>query len=172
MKLALADFELDVRPGTVEDVPLLLSFIRSMAEYEKLSVSATEETLRESLFGERAAAHTLLAFVDNEPVAYVVYFFSFATMVGKRGLWLDDLYVTPEYRRKSIAKALMAYLANLAIENECARFEWIVLDWNRSAIDFYGELGANILDDWRICRLDEDQLPDLAKQLVKVHGSE
>lgn len=172
MKLAVADLEVEVRPGTVDDVPLLLSFIRSMAKFEKLEVSATEKTLRESLFGDRPAAHTLLAFVDGEPVAYVVYFFSFATMVGKRGLWLDDLYVNPDFRGKGIAKVLMAYLADLAIQNECARFEWMVLDWNQSAIDFYQGMGATVLDDWRICRFDEEELAGVAKQLVRVDRGE
>jgi GNAT superfamily N-acetyltransferase len=168
MKLAVANLEVDVRPGTVDDVPLLLSFIRSMAAFEKLEVHATEETLRESLFGDRPAARTLLAFVDGEPVAYAVYFFSFATMVGKRGLWLDDLYVIPDFREKGIAKALMAYLADLAIQNDCGRFEWMVLDWNQTAIDFYQKMGATVLDDWRVCRLEDGELAAVAKQHVPV----
>lgn len=170
MRIATTELEIDVRPGTADDIPLLLSFIRAMAEFEKLEVQATEETLRESLFGERPAAHTLLAFVDGKPAAYVVYFFTFATMVGKRGLWLDDLFVNPEFRGKGVAKALMAYLADLAIRNGCGRFEWMALEWNRSAIDFYRRLGATVLDEWRICRLDEDQLPGVAGQLVRVDG--
>jgi GNAT superfamily N-acetyltransferase len=137
MKLAATDLEIEVRPGTVEDVPLLLSFIHSMAKFEKLEVYATEKILQEALFGERPAAHTLLAFVDRRPAAYVVYFFSFATMIGMRGLWLDDLFVHPDFRGKGIAQALMAYLADLAIENKCGRFEWMVLDWNETAIAFY-----------------------------------
>lgn len=168
MKLAVTDLEIEVRPGTVDDIPLLLSFIQSMAEFEKLEVTATEEILRDSLFGERPAAHTLLAFVDDRPVAYVVYFFNFATMVGKRVLHLEDVFVIPDFRRKGIARALMAYLADVAIQNKCGRFEWIVLDWNRSAIDFYKDLGVTVLDDWRICRLDEDKLASVAEQLVRV----
>lgn len=168
MKLALSDLEIEVRAGTVNDVPLLLSLIRSMAQFEKLEVTATEDILRGSLFGDYPAAHTLLAFVDGRPAAYVVYFFTFATMVGKRGLWLDDLYVDPDFRGKGIAKALMGYLADLAMNSKCGRFEWMVLDWNKSAIDFYRSLGATVLDDWRICRLDEDDFARPAKQLVRL----
>ncbi len=168
MRLVVTDLEIEIRPGTINDIPLLLSFIHSMAEFEKLEVFATHEILKESLFGEHPAAQTLLAFVDGRPAAYAVYFFTFATMVGKRGLWLDDLFVDPGFRGKGIAKALMAYLANLAIKNKCGRFEWMVLDRNKSAIDFYQGLGATLLDDWRICRLDEDDFTGVAEQLVEV----
>ena len=168
MKLGVTDLEIEVREGTVEDVPLLLAFIRSMAEFEKLAVTATEELLRESLFGNRPAAHTLLAFVDGTPVAYAVYFFTFSTMAGKRGLWLDDLYVNSEFRGKGIAKALMAYLADLALKNKCGRFEWSVLDWNKRAIDLYRGLGAIVLDDWLICRLDEAKCARVAEKLVRL----
>ncbi|MDP6356254.1 MAG: GNAT family N-acetyltransferase [Planctomycetota bacterium] len=167
MKIAVSDFEIEVRSGTVEDVPLLLSFIRKMAEFAKLEVAATEETLKESLFGDNPAAQTLLAFADGVPVAYATYFFTFASMVGKRGLWLDDLFVNPEFRRRGIARALMAYLADVAVQNNCGRFEWIVLDWNKSAIDFYQGLGATVLDDWRICRLDEDGFAGIAERLAR-----
>ena len=168
MRFSASDVEIEVRAGTIEDVPLLLSFIHSMAEFEKLEVTATEEILRESLFGDRPAAHTLLAFVEGRPAAYAVYFFTFGTMVGKRGLWLDDLYVVPDFRGKGIAKTLMAYLAGFAIENQCGRFEWMVLDWNSSAIDFYQGLGATVLDNWRLCRLNEEKLSSVAQQMVRV----
>jgi GNAT superfamily N-acetyltransferase len=170
MKIRASDMEIEVRPGTVRDLPLLLSFIQSMAKFEKLEVHATEETLRNSLFCERPAAYTLLAFVNGRPAAYVVYFFSFATTVGRRGLWLDDLYVAPEYRGKGIAKALMGYLADLAIQNQCRRFEWMVLDWNKTAMDFYEGMGAGVLENWRICRLEGDDLAHVAERLVKVEG--
>lgn len=168
MRLGATNLDVEVRSGTVDDVPLLLSFIRSMAEFEKLEVTATEESLRESLFGSRPAAHTLLAFVDGRPAAYVVYFFTFATMVGKRGLWLDDLYVSPEFRGKGIATALMRYLADFAINRECVRFEWMVLDWNKSAIGFYRKLGAAVLDDWRLCRLGRAGMDRVAGQSTRV----
>ena len=172
MRLTATDLEIEVRTGTVDDVPLLLSFIRSMADFERLEVTATEEILRESLFGDRPAAHTLLAFVAGRPAAYVVYFFTFATMLGKRGLWLDDLYVSPEFRGKGIGKALLAYLADLAIENKCGRFEWMVLDWNKSAIDFYQSVGATVLDDWQIWRIDERDLVNVAKRLLRVEDGD
>jgi GNAT superfamily N-acetyltransferase len=167
MKLAAKDLEIEVRPGTVEDIPLMLSFMRSMAEFEKLQVTATEQSLRESLFSRDPAGYTLLAFVDGGPAAYAVYCYTFASMVGKRVLWLDDLYVEPDFRGKGIASALMAYLADIAIRNKCGRFEWMVVDWNAPAIAFYAGLGATILDEWRICRLDGESLASLAERLVR-----
>lgn len=168
MKLAARELEIEVRPGRVEDVPLLLSFIHSMAEFEKLEVHTTEEILEESLFGDRPAACALLAFVNDTPVAYVIYFFSFSTMEGRRGLWLDDIFVEPGFRGRGIASVLMAYLADLAIQNECGRFEWAVLDWNERAIGFYQGMGATILEEWRICRLNDKQLPAIAQRLERL----
>jgi GNAT superfamily N-acetyltransferase len=103
---------------------VLLEFIRAMAAVEKLTVSATEDSLRAALFGEAPAAHALLAFVGSTPIAYCTYCFTFATMVGKRVLWLDDLFVDPAFRGKGMGQALMAYLANIAVQNQCGRFEW------------------------------------------------
>jgi GNAT superfamily N-acetyltransferase len=166
MLLRANGLEVVVRPGTIDDVPLLLDFIRSMAAFERLTASATEQSLRDSLFGAEPAARTLLAFVDGKPVAYSTYFFTFASMVGRRGLWLDDLFVDPAFRDKGIGEALMAYLADVAVRNGCARFEWMVLDWNESAIGFYRRLGATLLDGWRVCRLDEAQLLHVARKLA------
>ena len=132
----------------------------------------TEDILRESLFGENPAARTLLAFAGDKPAAYVVYFFTFGTMLGKRGLWLDDIFVHPDFRQKGIATALMAYLADIAVKNDCARFEWVVLDWNQRAFDFYEGLGAEKLDDWRACRLEGDKIAVLAGRLMKAGGGE
>jgi GNAT superfamily N-acetyltransferase len=166
MRLAAKDLQVDLRAGTADDVPLLLSMFRAMAAFEKLEVSATPESVRAALFGDAPAARTLLASVDGAVVAYAVYFFTFSTMLGKRGLWLEDLFVDPEFRGKGIGQALMAYLADVAIQNECGRFEWTVLDWNASAIEFYRRLGATMLDDWRICRLDGAQLSRVAARSV------
>ena len=165
MKLKTSQLEIDVREGTVDDVPLLLSFIQAMAEFEKLEVAANEELLRGSLFGARPAAHVLLAFANGKPAAYAAYCFNFSTMLGKRGLWLEDIFVHPEFRRKGIGKALMAYLADIAVKQQCGRFEWIVLDWNKTAIEVYEGLGANILDEWRICRLGDRKLAGLAREI-------
>jgi GNAT superfamily N-acetyltransferase len=159
--------DVEVREGTAADVPLLLSFIRTMAAFENLSVAATEESLHAALFGDAPAARTLLAFVDRVPIGYATYFFTFASMIGKRGLWLDDLFIAQAYRGKGIGQAFMAHLANIAIENDCGRFEWMVLDWNEPAIRFYKALGATLLDDWRICRLEEGQLPAIARRLPR-----
>jgi len=163
------NIRVEVRPGTIADIPLLLAFIRSMAAFEKLTVSATEESLRKALFGDTPAAHVLLCFINDNPIAYATYFFTFATMTGKRGLWLDDLFINPAFRGKGIGKALMAYLADVALQNQCGRFEWMVLDWNESAIGFYERLGANILCDWHICRLDETQLSGVASKLAIIY---
>ena len=163
MNLPVNGLEVELREGTSADAPLLLSFIRQMAEFEKLTVTATEESLRSALFGEAPAARVLLAFVKGEPVAYATYFFTFSTMLGKRGLWLDDLFVVPAYRGKGIGKAFMVHLAELAMRHQYGRLEWIVLDWNEPAIEFYKRLGADVLPDWRVCRLDEAGLTRVAR---------
>lgn len=166
MMLRVNDINVEVRAVTPPDVPVLLAFIRKMAEFEKLTVSATEASLRSALFGEGSAARAFLALVDGRPIGYATYFFSFSSMMGRRALWLDDLFIDPDHRSKGIGKALMAYVARVAVDNECARFEWIVLDWNTRAIEFYKRLGADVLPDWRICRLDEAQSRDLANSLT------
>ena len=170
MILNVGNIEVEVRAATPADIPLLLAFIRAMAEFEKLTSSATEESLHAALFGEAPAARALLAFVDGKAIGYATYFFSFTSMMGRRALWLDDLFVDPVFRGKGIGKVLMAYLARIALENQCARFEWIVLDWNISAIEFYRRLGADVLPDWRICCVDEAQLSRIASILGEMRG--
>lgn len=171
MLLTVGDLEVEVRAGAPGDVPLLLDFIRAMAAFEKLTVHATEESLRDALFGDPPAARALLVFVGGEPIGYAIYFFSFSSMLGRRALWLDDLFIDPAYRGRGVDKAMMACLARVAIENRCARFEWIVLDWNASAIEFYRGLGAEVLEDWRVCRVGEAELPGMA-QRAAVSGDE
>lgn len=172
MRIAAAGLELEVRPGTIEDVPLLISFIRAMAEFEKLEVTATEDVLRDTLFGTSPAAHTLLGFVEGRPAAYAVYFFTFSTMAGKPCLWLDDLFVDPAFRGKGIGRALLAYFADLAVKKGCARFEWIVLDWNEAAVKLYESLGAAVHDEWHVCRLEGEKLSALAERFAPLDDSD
>lgn len=162
-----ASLLLDVREATRDDVPLLLSFIRQMAAFERLTVTATEASLRDALFGDSPAAHAMLAYVGEQPVAYVTWSFSFASMVGRRVLWLDDLFVDPPFRGNGIGEALMRYLATIARRHDCARMEWMVLDWNERALAFYSRLGADPLPDWRICRLDGASLDKLASDATR-----
>ena len=154
MKLDVPDLNVDVRAATSDDVPLLLAFIRKMGAFEKLTVSTTENDLRGSLFGENPTTRALMIAVDGEPIGYVTYFFTFASMTGRRGLWLDDVFIDEPFRGKGIGKAVMAFLSEIAIKNNCARFEWMVADWNEPAIAFYKGLGAEVFTNWYICRLE------------------
>jgi GNAT superfamily N-acetyltransferase len=158
------DLQIELREGTPDDVPLILSFIRSLAEFEKLEVQTNEDILRNSLFNNNPNAFTLLAFIDNKPAAYIIYFFTFSTLLGKRGLWLEDLYVKPEYRGKGIGTALLSYMAKFAVQNDCGRFEWAVLNWNTNAINLYTGFGAKMLNEWTICRVEGKRLSDFAER--------
>jgi GNAT superfamily N-acetyltransferase len=150
---------LAVRPV---DIPQLLAFIRTMAAFERLNVSATEASLHDALFGEPPAAQASLISVGGKAAGYLIYYFTFTSMRGSRALWLEDLYLEPDFRGQGIGRALMAHLAGLAVERKCARFEWIVLDWNTNAVKFYERLGAEVLPDWRICRVEGARLHQLA----------
>ena len=121
MIMVVDDIEVEVRDAIESDVPLLLTFFRSMAAFERLPISATEESVRSALFGEAPAAHALLAFADGEPIGYAVYFFTFSTMLGKRGLWLEDLFIEPAFRRTGVGKALMRHLADMSVKGQCGR---------------------------------------------------
>ena len=154
MKLSAGDLDVDVRGTTPADIPVLLSFIRKMAAFEKLEVTATEESLRQSLFGDNPAARALLITVAGTPVGYATYFFTFASMTGRRGLWLDDIFIDEAFRAKGIGRAFMDFMKTLAEKNNCARFEWMVVDWNEPAITFYKSLGAEIFTNWYTCRLE------------------
>jgi GNAT superfamily N-acetyltransferase len=155
---------LHIDPASEADTPLILSFIKGLAEYERLAhtVAATEESLRESLFGVRRFAEVVIARLDDQPAGFALFFHNFSTFAGKSGLYLEDLFVLPEYRGKGIGKALLIHLAKLAVERKCGRFEWVVLDWNSPAIEFYKSLGAVPLDDWRQFRLSGESLNKLA----------
>ncbi len=153
-----------IAPASESDVPLILSFIKEFAEYVRLSheVAATEETLRETLFGPRRYAEVLIARLDDRPVGFAIFFHNFSTFLGKPGIYLEDLFVLPEFRSQGIGKAFLIYLARLAVERGCGRFEWAVLDWNESAIAFYKRLGAVPLDELTVFRLTGESLERLA----------
>ena len=147
------------------DVPLILELIRGLAEYERLSdqVVATEAGLREALFGAQPSAEVIIAYADDRPAGFALFFHNFSTFLGRRGLYLEDLFVIPEFRRLGIGRRLLTELARIAVERGCGRFEWSVLDWNAPAIEFYKRLGARPLDDWTIFRVTGDALTRLAE---------
>jgi GNAT superfamily N-acetyltransferase len=153
-----------IERATEADVPLVLSFIRKLAEYERKSdqVSATEEGLREALFGARPMIEVLIAFSSDEPVGFALYFTTFSTFRGQPGLFLEDLFVEPAHRGKKIGTALLAALANIARERGYIRLEWWVLKWNQPAIGFYKRLGATEVDEWGIYRLEGAPLDRMA----------
>lgn len=160
----LADFR--IVSATKRDVPLILHFIRALAEYERLAdqVSATEASIREELFGERPVAEAVIAYDGDEPVGFALFFHNFSTFVGRRGLYLEDLFVKPEARGKGVGRRLLNHLASLAKERGCGRMEWAVLDWNEPAIKFYRSLGAAPMDEWTVFRLSGDALERLARE--------
>ncbi|HEY7209098.1 MAG TPA: GNAT family N-acetyltransferase [Bryobacteraceae bacterium] len=160
-----APYDLKIVPAGADQIPLILSFIRKLAEYEKLAheVVADEDSLREALFGARPAAEVVFAFLGEEPAGFAVYFTNFSTFAGRPGIYLEDLFVEPEARGRGIGKALLRYLARLAVERNCARFEWAVLDWNAPSIEFYKSLGARPLDDWTVYRVTGSALEELAR---------
>jgi GNAT superfamily N-acetyltransferase len=156
---------ISIRPAMQEDAPQLLAFIRELAEYERLAhaVVATVDDLASSLFGPQPCAYALLAFLDSAPVGFAVYFYNFSTFLGRRGLYLEDLYVRPAARGHGIGRELLVRLARIAVERGCGRMEWAVLDWNEPAIGFYRKLGAAPNDDWTTYRLSGEALLDLAR---------
>lgn len=157
---------LRIAPATEAEVPLVLGFIRKLAEYEKLehAVTATEDDLRRCLFGERPVAEALLAWWDGQPAGFAVFFHNFSTFLGKPGIYLEDLFVEPPLRGKGIGKALLARLAATAMQRGCGRLEWAVLDWNAPSIEFYKKLGAVAMNEWTVYRLTGDALNRLAGQ--------
>ena len=154
-----------IRPATPDDVGIVLRMIRELAAFEHAldRVVADERMLSEQLFGERPAAEVVLAERDDEVVAFALFFHNFSTWLGHRGLYLEDLYVTPQARSAGVGRALLRYLARVAIARDCGRIEWWVLDWNEDAIRFYRELGAESQDDWTVFRLSGEQLLELAE---------
>ena len=153
-----------IRYATEDDVPAILSFIRELAAYEKMSgeVVATEELLREWIF-ERKRAEVLFALEDGREVGFALFFHNFSTFLGRAGIYLEDLFVRPGYRGRGYGKALLRELARIAVERGCGRLEWACLDWNRSSIGFYLSLGAEAMNDWTVYRVVGRTLEDLAR---------
>lgn len=148
------------RSAGPQDAGLILSLIRQLAEYERApeQVTGTEELLRAGLFGRQANAEALLAEIDGTAVGFALFFHTFSTWECRRGLWLEDLFVLPEHRRAGVGRMLLASLARIALERDCARFEWTALDWNTPALRFYDALGARIMEQWRTLRLEGEAL--------------
>jgi GNAT superfamily N-acetyltransferase len=154
-----------LEPATQKDVPVILRFIKELAEYEKLSqeVVATEDSLRTSLFGARPAAEVVIAYASDEPVGFALYFQTFSTFLGRPGIYLEDLYVTPTHRGQSIGRRLLAYVARVAVDRGYGRMEWSVLNWNEPALIVYRKIGARPMDEWTVQRLTGDALISLAQ---------
>ena len=154
-----------IRPATIVDVPIILQLIRDLATYERApnEVTATETQLIDVLFGGRPVAEVLLAFEDEMPIGFAVFFHNFSTWLGKPGLYLEDLFVKPEARGKGYGRALLIHLAKIARDRGCGRMEWAVLDWNEPAIQFYKKIGAQPLDEWQTFRLTRDGIAKLAE---------
>ncbi|QGX41121.1 GNAT family N-acetyltransferase [Permianibacter aggregans] len=157
---------LTIRAATAADVPQIQRFIEALADYEKLSheVQATEEKLNATLFGDKPAAEVLIAEWQNKPAGFALFFHNYSTFLAKPGIYLEDLFVYPEFRGKGIGKALLIELARRCVENGFGRLEWSVLDWNTPAIDFYRSLGAKLMDEWTVNRVTGDALLALAKK--------
>jgi GNAT superfamily N-acetyltransferase len=157
--------ELEIRGATQDDVPLIHALIKELAEYERLSheVVATEEAIHRWLFGERPVAEVLICHHGGEPAGFALFFHNFSTFLGRPGIYLEDLYVRPEFRGAGIGRALLVHLARLARERGCGRLEWSVLDWNEPAIGFYKSIGASPVSGWTVYRVTGEALDDLAE---------
>ncbi|MEO8358649.1 MAG: GNAT family N-acetyltransferase [Vicinamibacteria bacterium] len=157
--------DLQITTATDQDLPQILIFIKALAEYERLadSVVATEDILRQTLFGPRPYAECVIARYKGEPAGFALFFHNFSTFLGRPGIYLEDLFVNPDMRGKGVGRALLSHLAQIAVERRCGRFEWAVLDWNESAIGFYKSLGAEPQNEWTVFRVTGDALTKLAK---------
>ncbi len=156
----------DIRPARPGDEPIVLRLIKALAEYEKLAhqVVATEADLTESLFGPRPYAEAIIGYADGAPVGFAVYFHSFSTFWGRPGIYLEDVFVEPEWRGRGLGRRLLAHVARVAVERGCRRMEWSVLDWNAPSIGFYKSLGARPMDEWTVYRLDGEALARVAQR--------
>jgi GNAT superfamily N-acetyltransferase len=166
--------DIAIRPAVAADVPLVLRFIRELAEYERLAdeVVATEDGLRLTLFGEAPRAEVVFAMAGGEAAGFALFFHNYSTFLGQLGLYLEDLYVRPELRGRGVGRALLSHLARLAVERGCGRLEWSVLDWNETALAFYRSLGARPTEGWTVHRLAGDALDRLAAPAARAGGRE
>ncbi len=158
----IADFT--IKPATKKDVPVILSFITKLADYERLSheVVASEELLQRTLFGARRTAEVVIGYYNDEPVGFGLFFHNFSTFLGRPGIFIEDLFVEENYRRRGFGGALLVYIANLAAARGCGRLEWSVLDWNEPAINFYKKFGDSPMKEWTVFRLTGERLDRLA----------
>ena len=156
--------EFRITPAQPGDIPAVLAMIRGLAEFERLAhlCIATEDQLSDALFAPDSTVEVVVAREGNENAGFALFFHNFSTFLGRRGLYLEDLFIRPQFRGRGYGRALLVYLARLAVERGCGRFEWAVLDWNEKAIGFYRALGATVLPDWRITRVAGDALSTLA----------
>jgi GNAT superfamily N-acetyltransferase len=154
----------EICAATKSDAPIILSFIKKLADYERLSheVVATEESLRETLFGPQPTAEVAIGYCKEEPVGFVLFFHNYSTFLGRPGIYIEDLFVDEAYRRRGFGRALLLHVARLAKERGCGRLEWSVLDWNEPAIDFYKKLGAVPMSEWTVFRVTGQSLDRLA----------
>jgi GNAT superfamily N-acetyltransferase len=157
-------FNFTIRPADTADIPIILQLIRDLATYERApdEVTATEQQLADVLFGEKPSAEVVIAFEEDTPVGFAVFFHNFSTWLGRPGLYLEDLFVKPDARGKGYGRALLVYLAKMARDRGCGRMEWAVLNWNKPAIEFYDKLGAKPMDEWTVYRLTGDAINRLA----------
>ena len=160
--------EFRIEQATARDAPVILGMIKALAEYERMSdqVTATEETLRATLFGARPAEEVVIGYAGDQPAGFALFFHNYSTFLGQPGLYLEDLFVAPGWRGSGLGKRLLTHLARLAVERGCGRFEWSVLDWNEAEIGFYKKLGATPMDEWTVFRVTGDALRQLAAQKV------
>ena len=166
--------QIQIEAATPQDVPVILRFVRELAEYEKLSheVVASDADMRAALFGERPVIEAVIARVNDEPVGYALFFPNFSTFLGKPGLYLEDLYVRPSARGLGVGRKLLEHLARIAVERGWGRFEWSVLDWNEPSIAFYKKMGARPMEEWTVFRLTGNSLKALALADSKIARSE
>lgn len=156
---------IEIRDAVITDAELILAFVTELARYEKAEneVKASVDDIRKSIFGPDSTTQALICSIDGIEIGFAVYFYNYSTWLGKNGLYLEDLYVSPQHRQAGAGKALLKHLANIALANNCGRFEWSVLDWNEPAIRFYQSLGAKAQDEWVAYRLQEEEIEKLAR---------